>query len=310
MYLLSNRIHERIIAKKKRLDQYRPLNSALVRQLKKRLLIEYTYASNALEGNTLTLGETRMIIEDGVTIGGKSFWEHLEARNHPKAINYIEELAIQKREAKEEDILRLHGFILENINDSAGKYREGEVRIAGSTFSPPPSREVPSRVVQLLEWLKDNPDELRPIELAAFFMHRFTQIHPFIDGNGRVARLLLNIILIRAGYPFITNISYRDRVKYLRCLQEADEGSMKPLVNLIALSVEQALDNYLRAIEEPRVLTLAEASRQTEMSQEYLGLLSRTGRLGAVKRDSRWSVSAYDLQEYVNSIKNRSKKGR
>jgi len=303
MRMISRRTYYRLLAKKRRLDQYRPLPPALVQQLRARLLVEYTYSSNALEGSTLSLGETRMVLEEGVTIGGKPLKEHLEARNHPGAVAFIEGLAKPGAELREEHVLELHRLILDGVDASAGKYREWGVHVAGATFSPPPSREVPARVRELLAWLRDNPEELAPVELAAAFMHRFTQIHPFADGNGRVARLLMNLVLLKAGYPFLTNVAYRDRARYLRSLSEADEENPKPLANLVALSVEQALGSYLRAVEEPEVLTLAEASRRTGMSQEYLGLLARTGRLGAFKRGSRWAVTASDLGKYLESVK-------
>jgi len=133
------------------------------------------------------------------------------------------------------------------------------------------------------EWLRRNPDELSTIELAAQLMHRFSQIHPFTDGNGRVGRLLMNLVLIRAGYPFITNISYRDRARYLRSLLEADEGNLKRLVGLVARSVEGALDSYLHVIEEPRVFSLAEAGRRIGVDADYLGLPARRGILPAFK---------------------------
>jgi len=303
MRLISRKTYERLLEKKRRLDQYRPLPPALIQQLRARLLVEYTYSSNALEGSTLSLGETRMVLEEGVTIGGKPLRDHLEARNHPGAIAFIEGLARPSTEVTEEHVLKLHRLILDGVDPSAGKYREWGVHIAGATFNPPPSKEVPTRVRGLLAWLRDNPEELAPVELAATFMHRFTQIHPFADGNGRTARLLMNLVLLRAGYPFLTNIAYVDRARYLKGLSEADEGDPKPLTNLVALSVEQALDNYLRAIEEPEVLTLAEASRRTRISQEYLGLLARTGRLGAFRRGGRWAVTAGDLEKYMESVK-------
>jgi Fic family protein len=126
--ILSKRIHERILLKKSKLDSYRPLAPSLVTQLRESLLIEYTYSSNATEGNTITLGETRMVIEDGLTIGGKSVREHLEARNHPGAIAFIEELAAPGRELTEEDILRLHGLVMSGVDSSAGMYRKGVSR--------------------------------------------------------------------------------------------------------------------------------------------------------------------------------------
>ena len=306
MSVLPRKTHERLLTKKKRLDSYRPLPPALVTQLKEALLVEYTHSSNAIEGNTLTLGETRMIIEDGITIGGKSVREHLEARNHPKAIMYLEELVAEGRAATDADVLLLHKLVLEGIDESAGKYRQWGVRISGSTFTPPPSHDVPTLVANLLEWLRLNPDEQSPVELAAQLLHKFSQIHPFSDGNGRVGRLLMNLVLIRSGYPFITNISYRERARYLNSLQEADLGNTRRLVELVARSVEAALDSYLRAVEEPKMLTLAEAGKRSGINPEYLGLLARKGTLSASKRGSRWYVSESELTVYLETVRRRT----
>jgi fido (protein-threonine AMPylation protein) len=131
----------------------------------------------------------------------------------------------------------------------------------------------PGLVVSLLGWLRANPDELSPVELAALLLHKFSQIHPFSDGDGRVGRLAR--ALIRAGYPFITNISYRERRRYLNSLQEADLGNPRRLVGLVARSVEDALDSHLHAVEEPKMLSLAEAGKRSGVDVEYLGLLAR-----------------------------------
>jgi len=203
----------------------------------------------------------------------------------------------------EVDILRLHGLILRGIEEDTGEYRSSGVRVAGATFSPPPSVEVGQRVRELLVWLESNPEEFLPVELAAVFHHRFVQIHPFTEGNGRTARLLMNIILMGYGYPFIVNITSRDRGKYLRALSEADMGDDAVFVDFVALSVERALDIYLQALEEPRLLTLAEASRLVPYSQEYLSLLARRGALGAFKKGRNWFISREELERYVQSVK-------
>jgi Fic family protein len=303
MPLINQRIHRRILEKKARLDAYRPLSPGLVRRLRDELMIEYTYDSNAIEGSTLTLRETRLVIEEGVTVGGRSLGEHLAARNHPEAIRYVEGLMDDGGELGEVDILRLHGLILRGIEEDTGEYRSSGVRVAGATFSPPPSVEVGQRVRELLVWLESNPEEFLPVELAAVFHHRFVQIHPFTEGHGRTARLLMNIILMGYGYPFIVNITSRDRGKYLRALSEADMGDDAVFVDFVALSVERALDIYLQALEEPRLLTLAEASRLVPYSQEYLSLLARRGALGAFKKGRNWFISREDLERYVQSVK-------
>jgi len=301
MALINERVRKRILGKKKRLNSLRPLPPTLVARLREQMAIEYTYNSNAIEGNTLSLRETQLVIEEGITIGGKSLSECLEARNHPEAISLVESLVDARGEMTEDDVLYVHRLIMSNVSEDAGRYRTATVRITGSNFMPPPSREVRPKINQLLEWLRGNPDELRRIELAAVFHHRFVQIHPFTEGNGRTARLLMNAVLMKNGYPFIAIIPKVDRAKYLRTLSEADLGNASAFVNFVARCVERSLDVYLNALEEPEILTLAEASELTPYSQEYLSLLARKGALGAFKRGRNWVITKRDLDRYLRS---------
>jgi len=301
--LLNKKIHQRVLEKKRKLDTLRPLPSSLVARLKKQMMIEYTYNSNAIEGNTLTLRETQLIIEEGMTVGGKSITETLEAKNHPEAIKFVERLVDAKSELTEEVILQLHKLIMSNITEDAGHYRTTGVKITGATFMPPPSSQVKPRIDELLKWLRKNPDELTPIELAAVFHHRFVQIHPFSEGNGRTARLLMNALLMKDGYPFIATVPKLDRQKYLKTLAEADSGNTSSVMNFIARCTEKALDMYLNALEEPEILTLAEASKITPYSQEYLSLLARKGLLGAYKQGRNWVVSRRELDRYLMSVR-------
>lgn len=303
MVLLNKKIHERVLEKKRKLDTLRPLPSSLAARLKKQMIIEYTYNSNAIEGNTLTLRETQLIIEEGITVGGKSITETLEAKNHPEAIKFVERLVEAKSELTEEVILQLHKLIMSNITEDAGHYRTTGVKITGATFMPPPSSQVKPRIDELLKWLRENPDELTPIELAAVFHHHFVQIHPFSEGNGRTARLLMNALLMKGGYPFIATVPKLDRSKYLKTLAEADSGNTSSFVNFIARCAEKALDTYLDALEEPEILTLAEASKITPYSQEYLSLLARKGLLGAYKQGRNWVVSRRELDRYLMSVR-------
>jgi excisionase family DNA binding protein len=170
---------------------------------------------------------------------------------------------------------------------------------------PPPAFEVPQLIHDLLDWLAKNPEELRPIELAAVFHHRFVEIHPFDDGNGRIGRLLMNLLLIRNGYP-LTVIKTVDRRRYYDSLQKADNGNPRPIVNFVARCVEQSLDLYLNAVEpsEPKtkLLSLAEAAKHTPYSQEYLSLLARQGKIGAVKVGRNWQISQKALEEYISKV--------
>lgn len=303
MNLLESRVHDRILEKKKRLDAHRPLSPSLVQKLHQQMQIEYIYNSNAIEGNTLKLRETQLVIEEGMTIGGKSLREHLEARNHPKAINYLRRIPFKNLE--EQHVLSLHQMIMKGIEREAGRYRTGEIRIAGADFVPPPAYEIPYLMRDMIDWYNRNPDELRPIELAAILHHKFVHIHPFHDGNGRVGRLLMNLALIRHDYP-ITMILNVDRKRYYDGLKRADNGDSAPLVNFIAAAVERSLDLYLRAVEptkkEDQLLTLAEVSRTSPYSQEYLSLLARKRRIGAFKIGKQWMITRRSLERYLKEV--------
>ena len=268
-------MYARILSKKKALDSLRPLPTSLVKKLWEQMLVEFTYNSNAIEGSTLTLRETQLIIQEGMTVHGKSLREHLEARNHPDAIAYIEKLAQGEKPLQEDDILKVHSLLMRGIDDqNAGKYRTGQLRVAGAAFMPPSAGKIQPLVNELLQTISRNPDELRPIELAAFFHHKLVNIHPFVDGNGRTARLLSNLTLMKNGYPFTVLLKV-DRQKYLRTLSEADNGNLVPFAYFIAQCVERSLDIYLLAFEkDAEILTLVEASKLTPYTQEYLSLLA------------------------------------
>ena len=302
MQMLKPRMHARILSKKKALDNLRPLPPQLVKKLREQMQIEFTYNSNAIEGNTLSLRETQLVIQEGITVRGKSLREHLEARNHPEAIDYVESLAQKEATIGQDDVLKVHALLMRGIDDeNAGKYRTGQVRVAGATFMPPPAQKIPDLISELLQTLSQNPDELRPIELAAFFHHKFVSIHPFLDGNGRTARLLMNVLLMRNGYPF-TILLKVDRPKYLRALSEADNGNLIPFANFTAKCVERSLDIHLLAFEkEAEILTLAEASKQTPYTQEYLSLLARKGSIGAFKLRRNWVITRKALDEYLKA---------
>jgi cell filamentation protein, protein adenylyltransferase len=303
---LDSRVHDRILEKKRRLDAHRPLTSSTVRKVQREMEVEYIFNSNAIEGNSIKLRETQLILERGLTIQGRSLREHLEVRNHPRAIKYLEKMT--RRALKEQDILVLHQIIMKGINDEAGRFRTAEVRIAGADLIPPPAYEVSHLIIKLIDWYNRDPDELRPIELAAILHHRFVWIHPFHDGNGRVARLLMNLVLTRSGYP-ITVILNVDRNKYYDTLRKADKGNPASFVNFVASAVERSLDLYLRALEptgkEDRLLSLSEAAKTTRYTQEYLSLLARKRRIAAVKVGRMWMITQRELRRYVKEVEGR-----
>lgn len=306
MAVLNERLHERILEKKNRIDQHRPLHPDLVTRLRNDILTEYTHSSNAIEGNTLTLGETAAAIR-GMTVSGKSMQEHLEARNHPEAIKMIEELAVSRNRLTEDDVLGLHEVLMNELLLRPGEYRTGMVAVPGANFTPVKSDEIPQLMLELLDELDRNPWEYTPIELAARFTHRFLVIHPFHDGNGRMSRLLLNLTLMRNGYPILTNISHRDRKQYLGYLGEADLGDYTSLVNFVAMSVEESLTKYMVSIEELEVYTLKQAADRSPYSSDYLGLRARDGSLGAFKDGRNWKVTREDLERYISANKGNHK---
>lgn len=236
--------------KKALLDTKRPFNRIIVDNLKKYFDVELTYNSNAIEGNTLTITETKVILEDGLTIGkGKSLREHLEVINHKEAIDYIEDIVNKNIDISERVIRDLHSIILKSIdNKNAGEYRKVNVLISGSQHKPVEHFLVEEKMRELIDWYKENKDKIHPIELAAQFHFKYVYIHPFIDGNGRTARLLMNLILMRNGYP-ITVIKTDERDEYMRALEEASvEKNINDFIKIIAKAVDRSLDTYLHMI--------------------------------------------------------------
>lgn len=292
----------RLDEKKARLDALRPIPAIAVQRLRETIALEWTYHSNAIEGNTLSLMETRAIIEDGITIKGKSLREHLEAVNHHEAIEEVVRLAGPGRVPDEETAFLLHRLVLQKIEkEFAGRYRPVSVRITGAVFVPPNPVKVPALMADLMQWVKENPFGLHPVLLAAAFHHRFIWIHPFIDGNGRTVRLLHNLYLMSQGYPPAI-ILKEDRKKYYRALQEADEGKPETLALLMVQAAERTLDIYLssfegRAEDYKPISDLVE-EEGLAYGQEYLGLLARRGKIDAYKEGNVWYTSLDAIAAY------------
>ena len=241
--------YKNLINKKQELDQYRPLPDALVKNLDEWFLIELTYTSNALEGNTLTRVETALVVEKGLTVGGKSLKEHFEANNHAHALEWIKTLVSKPIASIDENvILQIHKYILEAIDDSnAGCYRNIPVRISGSPVILPNPKKVPELMSDFIQWLHSSNQN--PIELAALAHYKLVTIHPFVDGNGRTARLLMNLILMIYGYPPAI-IRPEDRLVYIKSLEMAQlGGSLDKYMALIAQAIERSLDIYLKAVK-------------------------------------------------------------
>lgn len=231
------------------LNQLRNLQSDKVA---KAFDIEYTYESNKIEGNTLTLQETALVIEKGLTIGGKSLNEHLEAVNHQNAIEYIKDIAKENESISERDLLQIHYLILQGINnEQAGKYRNLQVLISGAKHVPPQPFLVAKEMESLFLWYNENKDILHPVVLSAEMHERLVTVHPFIDGNGRTARLLMNLILLQNGFPIaILKGDTDSRLKYYSALEMAQvEHNKEPFINLIAENVEETMERIIKAVE-------------------------------------------------------------
>lgn len=245
---IMNDLFEELTKKKENLDKYRPLPPELVKNLEEWLDVELTYTSNAIEGNTLSRMETALVIEKGITVEGKSLREHLEAINHKKALEYIRELAKRKHQFLEEiDILCIHGLILKGINDEwAGRYRQVPVRISGSNVILPNYIKVPSLMKDFIRWLRSIQGE-HPVKIAADAHYKLASIHPWIDGNGRASRLLMNLILIQHGYPPAI-IKKEERKLYLNSIEEAQlGGSLRKFYELMIKAEDRTLNIYLSA---------------------------------------------------------------
>jgi Fic family protein len=241
--------YDRLDEKKAQLDRRRPLPEALVRNLDEWFRVELTYTSNAIEGNTLTRRETALVVEKGLAVGGKSLIEHLEATNHAHAIDWIRaQVKRMPHDVDERDILQMHALVLKGIDDlTAGRYRNIGVRISGSTVALPNPFRVPGLMSEFSSWL-GQPGKMHPVELAAEAHYRLVTIHPFVDGNGRTARLLMNMLLLMNGYPAAI-IQKRERLKYIGSLEKAQEGGSKDdYLGLISKAVERSLDIYLKAL--------------------------------------------------------------
>ena len=233
---------------KAKLDQFRKFDSYRIAQA---LELEYTFESNRIEGNTLTLRETDLVINEGLTISGKSMREHLEAINHQEAIAYIKNLIDKNTSLNEREVLSIHNLILRGIMpENAGKYRRVQVMIKGSSFMPPQPFLVSKEMEDFFIWYETNKNALHPIVLAAELHERLVTIHPFIDGNGRTSRLVMNLILLQNGYV-IANIKgdYDNRMKYYTALETAQIKNNKEDFLLFVAQIEkESLERYLEII--------------------------------------------------------------
>ncbi|MBV9231010.1 MAG: Fic family protein [Chloroflexi bacterium] len=301
---LEPRLFARLEEKKGKLDLHRPLAPAIARRLHEDLRIRLTYHSNAIEGNTLTLRETQVVIEEGITIGGHSLREHLEATNHAKAFDELRRLAESRHPLTLDTILRLHALVVHDIEEEAGTWRSQPVYIRGSDHRPPDARQVPELMRQWVHWLSGEGMNYHPIVRGAISHHGFVAVHPFIDGNGRSSRLLLNLQLLQDGYaPAFLLREWK--LRYLQALQAADRGVYQPIINLIGQAVEAGLDFYLdacAAVPDEQYQLLTDLALQHGYDGNYLGLLARQGKLEARKWDRRWYTTPAALRQYEQEV--------
>ena len=300
---------QRIEQKKLLLDSFRPIPAFQLKSIKESLNLEWVYNSNSIEGNTLTLQETKLIIEEGFTIKGKSLREHFEAVNHQDAIVFIENLISDKYKLNTYDIMETHNLVLQKIEkDFAGRYRTGGVRIAGANYIPPNALKVNTLMEELIYW--NNHSELNLIVKNAIFHHRFVWIHPFFDGNGRTVRLISNLLLMQAGFPPAI-ILKNDRKKYYTALNLANKGNYSKLLLLVIQSVERSLDIYLSNLnntyEDYQPISNIVSEPGVPYGQEYVSLLARQGKIDAYKDSRNWLTTKDAVLDYMKKRERKRK---
>ena len=235
-------IFSRIDSLKEQLDKRRPLTAGELKRLQDEFLVEYTYNSNAIEGNTLTLQETALVLE-GLTVDQKPLKDHLEAVGHKDAFLYVQELVRDKVPFSEAIIKQIHTLVLMDRPEDRGIYRRIPVRIMGAYHTPPDPIIVPELMEKLVKEFEIS--KLHPIEKAAMFHLKFEGTHPFVDGNGRTGRLILNLFLMQNGYPPI-NVKFADRKRYYDAFdsyyRDSDASAM---VKMVAEYIDERLIKYL-----------------------------------------------------------------
>ncbi len=304
--MLSDRtlkLLKRIDDAKALIDKQRPLSKSIVNRLREQMVVEWTYNSNAIEGNTLTLKETMLVLQDGITVRNKPLKEYLETINHKAAIDFVEELAAKKNKISERNIREIHSLILKEVDDEyAGRYRDSNVRISGSNHLPPDAfllQEMMSGFAKKYLNTKEHP-----IVEAALAHFELVSIHPFIDGNGRTARLLMNMILIKKGY-FPVVILKNDRMKYYDVLEKGHNGKIDDFIFFIGRSLERTIYLYFEAIPKIKdnFITLLQASKISNYSVDYLNVMARRGTIPAFKIRRNWLVSKDEFLKYLKAHK-------
>jgi len=302
-YSYSDGIRSRLQELSDRVQQLRAagkLSPTALRQINKFFRIKSIHHSNAIEGNQLNLGETRMVIEQGLTISGKPLKDSAEARNLGHALDFFEELATSSEGFRCHDVRQIHALILRGIDDeNAGAYRKINVEISGSAFSPPPTESVPMEMDDFCKWLFESsaPDtpylDQDPVILAAAAHAWFVRIHPFADGNGRTARLIMNLMLMRFGHP-IAVITKDERQRYYDALEESQSSDLTPFIALIVESVAESLEEYERAV--------AEQTAQVEWAQSLVAKFTGPQQTEAENYYEVWKASMDLFKGYARQL--------
>ena len=294
----------KIDGKKSALDSFRPFPHQVVKSIQESLTIEWTYNSNSIEGNTLTLQETRMVLEDGLTVSGKPLREHFETVNHHEAIQYVEQLVSDDYQLRERDILNIHELVMDRLDrDFAGRIRNSGVRITGANFTPPSARKVPDLLEDLINWVNSSND-LHPIVKVAIFHHRFVWIHPFFDGNGRTVRLVYNLLLLKLGFPPAIILTV-DRKKYYTALNAANNGNYDKFFIVVCQALLRSLDIYLSNLQDTAgdFAPISQIVKEPEVQygSEYVSLLARQGKIDAYKEGRIWFTTKKAIDNYVKN---------
>lgn len=246
-YKAKENLLSQIDRKKRELDTRRPLTEGELERLNEEFVVEYTYNSNAIEGNTLTLRETDLVLR-GLTVDSKPLKDHLEAVGHKDAFDFVRELVKENAPLSEHNIKQIHYLVLADKKQDRGVYRRVPVHIMGAHHEPAQPYLIEPKMEQLLQAYKDDTEHI--ITKLARFHIEFEGIHPFIDGNGRTGRLLVNLELMKAGYPPI-DIKFKDRMKYYDAFDAYHvKHNLSVMEGLFARYVNERLDMYLKILQE------------------------------------------------------------
>ncbi len=312
-------ILEIIKKKKTQFDDLKPFSKTFQSNMEEWYKIELTYTSNAIEGNTLTRQETALVVEKGITVEGKTIVEHLEAINHAKAYKYIQSLKLDNiTKITKQIILKIHETILQNIDSqNAGRYRNVPVRIAGSTVILPNPLKVPDLMEQFVNWLHNSKKTLPEIAIEAHL--KFVSIHPFADGNGRTARLLMNLVLLTGGYPPVI-ISNKNRKQYIDSIEKVQLiGDLSDYEIFMLKSIEKSFDNFLGIIElkekniktEIKLIKIGELAKETKETVVTIRYWTKMGLLKVTKyTEGGYQLYSPDAIKQVKKIRKLQKEKR